>query len=292
MTRTIHHSAVILSSLLLFSACEKKNESTSQTSAPEESGPGKSTKSTKTDRHAGTRSERQTAAKNELREALEAAQSETDPATREKALSQVAWDAIDIDRAIAQQAFAGLTRGSEESRKLIAHFAMRMADDDPEAALEWARNLEDAKERDEALGRVAAVIADKNPGKAATLALEEIPEGPIRAQAVIQVAQRWTQTNPAKTGEWLATLPAGLARRSSVVVLARSWSETDAAGFGAWAAAHESQFPEMVPSVATVFRSLPDEKVRAERISKIADPVFRQRVEDEIKRAAQEQSFK
>ncbi|RYD68072.1 MAG: hypothetical protein EOP83_01545 [Verrucomicrobiaceae bacterium] len=71
------------------------------------------------------------------------------------------------------------------------------------------------------------------------------------------------------------------------MVLVKSWSEADPASFATWAAAHESQFPEMVPAVATVYGSLPDEKVRVERLSKIPDPAFRQRVEDEIKRARQ-----
>ena len=76
MSRTIHHSAVILSSLLFFSACEKKNESTSTAPNSEESGPGKSTKSTKTERQGGTRAERETVAKSELRAAFDAAQKE------------------------------------------------------------------------------------------------------------------------------------------------------------------------------------------------------------------------
>lgn len=282
MSRTIHHSAVILSSLLFFSACEKKNESTSTAPDQEESGPGKSTKSTKTDRHGGTRVERETVAKSELRAAFDAALKETDPAAREKAMSQVAWDAIDVDRQIAQQAFAELTRGGEESRKLVAHFAMRMAEDNPETALAWARNLEQAEERNDALGRIAAVIAEKDPKQAIDLATGEVEEGPMRNRAMVQVAQRWAQKDPAKAGKWVASLPEGSARRGALINLAKTWSNSDATGFANWASTQENALPEMSSAVAALLRSLPDDAARTERLATFSSPAFRGKVQEEL----------
>lgn len=282
MTRTIHYPAVILSSLLIFSACEKKSESTSTAPDQEESGPSKSTKSTKTDRHGGTRVERQTLAKSELRAAFDAVLKESDPAAREKAMAQVAWDAIDVDRQIAQQAFAELTRGSEESRKLVAHFAMRMAEDNPETALAWARNLEQAEERNDALGCIAAVIAEKDPNQAIDLATGEVEEGPMRNRAMVQVAQRWAQKDPAKAGKWVASLPEGSARRGALINLAKTWSNSDAAAFANWASTQERALPEMPSAVAAVLRSLPDEEARKERLATFNSPAFRGKVQEEL----------
>jgi hypothetical protein len=281
VTRSIHRSAVILSSLLFFSACEKKNESSSSSSNSEEGGPGKPTKSTRTDRQGSTRAERETAAKSELRAALEAAESEADPAARQKALAQVAWDGIDIDRRIAQQAFDLLTPGSEEATKLIAHFAMRMADDNPDTALEWARNLEQAEERDDALGRIAAVLADKDPSRAAALATDEVAEGPLRNRAVVQVAQRWAQKDPAKASKWVSSLPEGSGRRGALINVAKTWSNSDATAFANWASTQESALPELPFAVVAVLRSIPDEAARAQRLATFNSPAFREKVQAE-----------
>ena len=279
MTRSIHRSAVILSSLLFFSACEKKNESSSSYSTAEEGSPGNPSKSSRTG--SGTRSERDTVAKNELRAALEAAEKEPDPVAREKAIAQVAWDGIDVDHGIAQQAFAGLTPGSEEARKLIAHFAMRMADDNPDTALEWARNLEQAEERDDALGRIAAVLADKDPTRAAALATDEVAEGPLRNRAVVQVAQRWAQKDPAKAGKWISSLPEGSGRRGALINVAKTWSNSDGTAFANWASTQESALPEMPSAVVAVLRSIPDEAARAQRLATFNSPAFREKVQAE-----------
>jgi len=283
VTRLIHHTVLVLIAPLLFSACEKKSESSSSTSSSSagEKGSGAPTKTNRTGHHGGTRAEREAAAKSELAEALDAALKESDPEAREKAIAQVAWDAIDIDRKISEKAFQALTPGSEESRKLVAHFAMRLADEDPEGALEWARGLEDAAERDDALGRIAAVIAGTDPMRAADLA-KEVPEGPMRDRTVVQVVQRWSQAAPSEAGKWVAELPDGPARRGSLINLAKTWTDTDAAGFANWASKQE--LPEMTSAVAAALRMLPDKEARDKRLESFTDPTFRQQVEAELKK--------
>jgi hypothetical protein len=284
VTRPIHHTVLVLLAPLLFSACEKKSESSSSSSSSGGTGSGAPTKSTRTERHGGTRAEREAAAKSELAEALDSALKEPDPAAREKAIAQVAWDAIDVDRRIAEKAFQALTPGSEESRKLVAHFAMRLADQNPEAALEWASGLEEQVERDDALSRVAAVIAGNDPTRASDL-VKEIPEGLVRNRAIVQVSQRWSQTAPKEAGTWLASLSAGHARKAALTDLAKTWSETDAAGFANWASTQETQLPEMLSAVADALRTLPDSEARAKRMDSFSNPAFREQVEAELKKS-------
>jgi hypothetical protein len=277
VTRIIHSSAAVL--LLLVSACEKKSES----SSGGENRSGAPSKPTRTERR-DLRAERETEAKTELRKALEAAESETDPAAREKALATVAWDGIDIDREIAQKAFAGLTPGGEEARRLIAHFAMRMADDDPEAALEWARGLEQPVERDDAISRIAVVISTSDPQRGASLALEEVPEGLPRNRAVVQIVQRWSQTAPADAATWITSLPDGPARKGAIRNLSTIWSESDGAALSRWVSAHEALAPEVVAGVADSLRLIPDEATRAQRLASFTDQGFRQRVEEDLEK--------
>ncbi len=277
MTRLIHRSAVVLA--LLLSACEKKSESSHGEGNPE-----RSTKSTRTERRE-SRADHESEAKVALRRALEAADKETDPAAREKALAAVAWDGIDVDRELAQRAFAGLTPGGAEARRLIAHFAMRMADDDPEAALEWARGLEQPAERDDAMGRIAVVISDSDPERAVALVSSEVPEGLVRYRTVVQIAQRWSQSAPADAGKWIATLPQGGARKAALQNLANSWLGADAPAFAAWATKQDEQLPELAAAVANSLRFTPDETVRTQRLAAITEGPFRQRVEEELKRS-------
>ena len=73
-----------------------------------------------------------------LRESYDAALQEKDAAVREHAMEQIAWDGIDVDTELARKAFEALPPDSEASRRLVAHFAGRLADRDPDQALERA----------------------------------------------------------------------------------------------------------------------------------------------------------
>ncbi|MCW1921049.1 hypothetical protein OKA05_00690 [Luteolibacter arcticus] len=276
--RLLPRSAAVLA--LLISACEKKSESsgTGNGAAPAAASPRRE----REDHREGEEAE----AKVALRQALEDAGKESDPAAREKAVAAVAWDAIDVDRELAQQAFAALAPGGEEARRLIAHFAMRLADTDPEAALEWARGLEQPAERDDALGRVAAVISATDPQRAAALALEEVPEGPLRDRTVVQVVQRWSQSAPADAGKWVAALPAGRARSAALEHLAGTWSAADAPAFAAWASKQEPVLPEVTTAIASSLRTIRDDAERTKRLAAFTDPDFRGRIEAELSRAA------
>lgn len=274
MTHSIHRTAVVL--VLLLSGCEKKSEP-----AQGEGNPEHPAKSTRTERP--ERAEDEPDAKVTLREALDAAEKESDPEAREKALVAVAWDGIDVDRELAQKAFAGLTPGGEAARRLVAHFAMRMADDDPEAALEWARGLEQAEERSDAISRIAVVIATTDPKRAAALATDEVPEGLMRDRTSVQIVQRWAQTAPADAAQWVATFPEGKARMAALESLASSWLGADAPAFATWAAHQEGQLPELASAVAGAIRVIPDEAVRAKRLAAFTDESFRQRVEEALK---------
>jgi hypothetical protein len=275
--RSIHCPAAVL--VLLLSACEKKSEP-----AHGESNSERPAKPTRTERP--ERSEDELDPKVSLREALDTAEKEGDPAAREKALAAVAWDGIDVDRELAQKAFAGLTPGGEAARRLVAHFAMRMADDDPEAALEWARGLEQAEERSDAISRIAVVISTSDPKRAAALATDEVPEGLMRDRASVQIVQRWSQSAPADAAQWVATFPEGKARQAALESLAGSWLGADAPAFATWASKEEAQLPELATAVAGSIRVIPDEAVRAKRLAAL-DEAFRQHVEEALKKMDQ-----
>ena len=281
--RLIYSSAVVF--LLLLSACDKKNESSA--AGGNSDGPAKPSKMdrrSREEREQKDRVERNSKAKEEILKALEAAEKEPDPQAREKALAAVAWDAIDIDREIAQRAFAGLTPGGEDAKRLVAHFAMRLADNSPDAALEWARSLERPEERDDAIGRIAAVVAESDP-KLAIALTNEVPEGLMRDRASVQIVQRWSQSKPADAAQWVATLPEGRARKAALQNLANSWLGSDPVSFAKWASNKDPQLPELASAVAISLRFTPDEGERLARLAAFTDDTFRARVEEELEQA-------
>ena len=259
--------------LLLLVACGEKKEST--TSAPDAGRsalPGRSTSRSGAD-------ENESDPRIALRASLEQAAVEQDLAAREKILESVAWDAIDVDPALSREAFAALTPDSASSRRLVGHFAMRLADESPEKAIAWARELEQEEERSDAFGRIAVVISDTEPAAAATLVAEEMTAGPPRDRAVVQVIQRWSQAAPAEAAAWIADFPQGAARSAGLKVAAAGWIEIDPAALAAWVEAREPGpvRTEAILAVAEALRPSPEKQ--SDRLGHFHDPEVRKQVE-------------
>ncbi len=261
--------------LLLLAACDKKKQESS--GSPAEGGqsslPGRST----------TRSaspEDEPDPRVALRASLDRAAGERDATTREKILESVAWDAIDVDPALSREAFAALTPGSESSRRMVGHFAMRLADEDPERAIEWAAALEQEEERSDAFGRIAVVISATDPSRAATIVSEEMTAGPPRDRAVVQVIQRWAQAAPADAATWIAAFSQGAARSAGLKAVATAWLGADAPAFAAWVEAREEGpvRTEAVLAAAEALRPSPPE-TRAIRLGSFQDPALRKQLE-------------
>ena len=259
--------------LLLLVACgEKKESTTSAPDAGQSALPGRSAV-----RSAGDEDEPDP--RIALRASLDQASAEQDPAAREKILESVAWDAIDVDPALSREAFAALTPDSASSRRLVGHFAMRLADESPEKAIAWARELEQEEERSDAFGRIAVVLSDSEPAAAATLVAEEMTAGPPRDRAVVQVIQRWSQAAPADAAGWIVAFPQGAARSAGLKVVAAAWVEADPAALAAWVEARE-QGPVRTEAILAVAEALrPSPEKRSDRLAHFQDPEVRRQVE-------------
>jgi hypothetical protein len=274
-------SACLLPLALFLAGCDK----------PEPSGEG----ATSTVREKPARVERRESRDEEepdpkvvLRDAFQAANSESDAAAREKALETVAWDGIDVDPELAREAFAALEPGGAAAKRLVGHFAMRLADEDPEAALAWAKDLEQSAEREEAIGRIAVVISAAEPARGATLVAEQLPPGTPRDRVVVQVVQRWSQDAPEEAADWLATFPQGAARSAGMNATIATWMAADAAGFAAWAAGKtdEDLRKEAAAAAADALRAVPDDATRETRLGAIRDEAFRAAVEELLEGAS------
>ena len=215
-----------------------------------------------------------------LRESYESALLETDGVAREKELEAVAWDGIDVDPELAREAFAMLPPGSESARRLVGHFAMRLADEDPGRALEWARELEHEDERSEAIGRIAVVVSADDPRRAAGLVMDEMAEGPARDRAVVQVVQRWVRRSPADAAGWIVELPGAAARGAGIKTLTAAWLDADPTGLSGWIGSCERPLgDEILFGMASNLSSL-DEPERRAKIDSLPGREVRDRLEN------------
>ena len=170
------------------------------------------------------------------RTTMAAAEQIAEPEERDKAIAEIAWNAVETDPKLAREAFDKLTPDSEERIQLVRHFAMSMAGDDTEEALTWARGLESDLEKSAACGQIALVIADTDPAKAAHLISESGIEGRHLDVAVVQVLQRWADQSPDEAAGWVTLFPAGEVRESGIRTVVPLWVEADREAAFSWMA--------------------------------------------------------
>lgn len=170
----------------------------------------------------------------DLREALAKARQCAEPEQRDKLLVQAAWNAMELDPELAREAFESLMIDSPDRIALIQHCAMRMADADPEEALKWAATLESEREAAAARARIALVLADEDPSRAANLLSEYGLDNREFEVAVVQVLQRWSNKSPQDAAAWVAVFPPGEFRKAGVETIASGWLRSDPEAAFAW----------------------------------------------------------
>ncbi len=213
-----------------------------------------------------------------MRKALVRAESLADAGERDKAIVKVAWDAIETDPALAREALAKITPGSVLKIPLIQHFAMRMADEDPDAALEWASTLESEREAAAARARIALVIADTDPARAANLLSEHGLANREFDVAVVQVLQHWAGKSPPDAAAWVAMFPPGDFRKEGIRVVVTQWTQDNPQAVFSWLADQADEGIRMEAGDAIVPRFLAQPQAIRETWLQHADPQVREKL--------------
>ncbi|MDP3849877.1 MAG: hypothetical protein Q8Q59_05180 [Luteolibacter sp.] len=227
-----HHPQLwICLGLLTLAAC--KQSDTSDSAAVKDSPADKRPASTKSSQSG--RDERPDPRKN-LREAAARAEKIEEIRAREKALAEVAWNALELDPEFAMEMFERLSADGPERILLIQHFAMRMANEDPDAALEWAEVLGTERETAAAQARIALVIADSDPRRAANLLSESGISSREFDVAIVQVLQSWAGQNAPEAAAWVVMFPPGGFRKAGVEAVVTEWAQSDAPAAFSWLA--------------------------------------------------------
>lgn len=169
-----------------------------------------------------------------LRAMMEAADKIESPAAREKAFAEVAWNSIEIDSELAHEAFQKLPADSTEKIRLIQHYAMRLAEQDPDEALAWASTVGSGQEIAAANGQIALVLAETDPRRAANLLSASDAVCGEFDVALVQVLQRWAARSPSEAAAWAVLFPPGAVRQAGIKIIAGQWLARDASAAFDW----------------------------------------------------------
>lgn len=169
-----------------------------------------------------------------LRESYEAAVKIEVPSARETTIADIAWNAVEIDPQLAGEAFQHLSADSPEKIRLIQHYAMRLAEQDPDQALAWAGTADSDQEFSIACAQVALVLAESDPRRAANLLSELGVGGRDLDVAVVQVVQRWAAQSPPDAAAWVTLFPPGAAREAGLKIITGQWLPRNAPAAFNW----------------------------------------------------------
>jgi hypothetical protein len=219
-----HITFLTLLSLWLVSCEKSKNQAT----IAEQSKQARVTKSERPER------DELAATPVELREMMKRAVAIQSLQEREQALQEIVWNAIEIDPDLAQEAFLQMTPGSEEKNQLIQHFAMTLAGENHEAAMQWAAGLKNDQEEALALNSIALVLSENDPVKAAQILLDSGVAGRDLDVAVVQVIQRWADISPTDAAAWVQLFDSGEARQAGLKAIISTWIRADPRGTMSW----------------------------------------------------------
>ena len=87
---------------------------------------------------------------------------------------------------------------------VMANLTQNWAAKDLEAAKTWVTARPTSMQRDQAVERIAYVMAQSKPAEAAAFAVQEIPPGPAQTEAVIAVLHQWAEKDSAGATAWAA----------------------------------------------------------------------------------------
>lgn len=222
-----------------------------------------------------------------LRASLAEADALNEPGARDKALAQVAWNALGLDLDVAREALERLPPDSPQRIALIQHFAMRMADENPDAALAWAASLASEREAAAARVRVALVVADSDPARGANLLSEFGLANREFEVAVVQVLQRWAAKNPPDAAAWVAVFPPGEFRKAGIRSVIPQWVENSPQEMFSWLGRQTDDAVRMEAGDAIVESFLRQSPEVREAWMKHADPQVREKLSHALRQPGQ-----
>jgi hypothetical protein len=136
-------------------------------------------------------------------------------ADRQRAVSGVAYEAIEKEPGKALELLRGLSADVERDRTMVMAVASWTVGAPVEAAA-WAKQVPEEGLRQQCVSAVALAWAAREPGDAAELALGSLPHGKLQDHTVLSIARRWAMTQPVEATAWVEGFPEGELRKAAL----------------------------------------------------------------------------
>ena len=214
-----------------------------------------------------------------LRASMRAADEIESPTERNKALSEVVWDSLELDPELAKEGFQQLVPGSVEKNRLIQHYAMRMAGVALDEAILWATTLETDQEKSLAFDNIALVLAGTEPEQAARMLSDTGVAGRDFDVAVVQVVQRWATLSPQNAASWVVLFGPGEVRLAGLKEIASVWSRSDPQGAVEWIGSLEDQTIQQEAVTGMALSILEQPEATQDELLRYATPEIQSRLE-------------
>lgn len=131
----------------------------------------------------------------------------TDTAERKAAFEDACFQAAETDPAEAIEAWGALEFTADDH--VMENLVQSWAEKDLKAAQAWVGSKPSSMQRDQAVARVAYVMARIKPSESVAFITRELPPGPAQEEAVVSVIHQWGQQDLPGATAWVQQLPAG-----------------------------------------------------------------------------------
>ena len=152
---------------------------------------------------------------------------------RQGASIAVAFEAARSDPVQALNLAIPLPQSAQRDELLI--YGMRQyAAREPEAASQWALQVEDPSLRNRLLEAVGTAASETDPSSAANLVSSSMSPGADQNRAAVSIIQRWAQVSPEAASAWVNLFPVGGVRTDAVQNLVAIWSRQNRDAARSW----------------------------------------------------------
>lgn len=202
-------------------------------------------------------------------------------AARVEAARRIALRWAQTDPAAAAR-FAQAQRPGSAPSEVFSTIAMFWAGRDLSAAWQWARHLPAGPRGSAAATLVHATVAQQGPAETARL-VGQLPAD-AQAEAVQQLAVRWTEREPAAAAAWAWSL--GEHSPAALVGVISKWSAIDASAASHWLAAQSPSTARERAAEAMISQSINGSpEVAARWVASVADPARRSQAMVDVARS-------
>ncbi len=194
--------------------------------------------------------------------------------TKDYALATVAGQMAIKSQSDAEGVLATI-QAPDARLEAVMNIGASLAEEDSDAALEWARALTNEEERSSAVEEVLWTMSETDPSAAAAELADADNPGQLNAVSG-SIAEEWAIKEPKKAVDWAESLPAGAGREEAIQGALAGWAENDPKAAFTY---YQQNYGTDLETAEWIFDSwaFNDPQTAAAEVLRISNPQMRER---------------